>query len=365
MRAGERATLLAWLNRGIRDGRTARLESEFPTALFSGNTAQDLRNHIVVRCNGRFASHVLVHTIPVEAVGKNLKLGMIGMVYTDPAFRGRGAAKIALERAIAQLKEDGTALTILWSDLDAFYARVGFHRAGVENFYLLGREHCRDMCGMSLGELEVRNAASTDWQYLERLYAAKPSRHQRPAGRLARLAAAPDSETLVAVRAGTPVAYATMGRGDDLTGVVHEWAGGARGLMACLNRFFEVRSEITLLEGPIHERATRPLRSAGACPHPGSLGLMRILDAEKLWAMLANGVPALAGMQLVENESAETSFTFSTTRRSFTLSHQSALSFLFGPSMPRTLQLGLEPDEREVLHKRLPLPLFIWGFDSI
>ncbi len=92
---------------------------------------------------------------------------------------------------------------------------------------------------------------------------------------------------------------------------------------------------------------------------------MRILDAEKLWATLANGVPALADMRLANATSAENSFIFSTARRDFPLSHESALSLLFGPSMPQALQLGLAPDERDELYKRFPLPLFIWGFDSI
>lgn len=365
VRAEEREALLAWLNHGLRNTREQRLEAEFPTALFSRNLAHDLDKHILVRSNGRFASHALVHTIPVEAVGQRIELGMIGMVYTDPAFRGRGAARIAIEQAIEQMRERGTALAILWSDLDSFYQRLGFDRAGVENFYLLDSERCRSARATGLDAMDVRRATPTDWQSLERLYAAKPSRHLRAAGDLERLAAAPDCETLVAVRAGVPIAYAAMGRGDDLTGVVHDWAGDPAGLVACLNQFTQSQNEITLLEGPVHEAATRPLRVAGARPHPGSLGLMRILDAERLWTTVSGGEAALATMRLTADTSADNVYTFSTPQREFTLNHQSALTLLFGPSLPRSLRLGLEPVELEVLRRRFPWPIFLWGFDSI
>ena len=361
----EREALLAWLNRGLREGRKQRLEAEFPTALFSQDLAKDLDKHIVVRCGGRLASHVLVHTIPVEAVGLRIELGMIGMVYTDPAFRGRGAARYGLERALEQLKRHGTPLAILWSDLDAFYNRLGFDRAGVENFYLLSASQCRRALSPSDENVRVRPVIASDWPELERLYAAKPCRHLRRAGDLARLAAGPDCETLVAIQGRVLTAYATMGRGDDLIGVVHEWAGEADGLVACLNHFTRTRAEITLLEGPVHETATRPLRITGTRPHPGSLGLMRILDVEQLWSTLSSGCESLLNIRLRADSAAKDAYVLETPQRSFKMSHRDTLSLLFGPSIPRALHLGLDPEIRFSLQTRFPWPMFLWGFDSI
>lgn len=362
IRPDARPALLAWLNRGLRKNRKRRLEAEFPSALFSRDPASDLQKHVVVRCGGRLASHVLVHTIPVEALGLQIELGMIGMVYTDPDFRGRGAASLALDQALAQLKERGIPLAILWSDLDAFYNRLGFDRAGVENFYLLSSAQCQLASRSDCDRVTVRPVAETDWQDLEHLYAGKPSRHLRPAGELARLAAAPDCETLVAIQGGVLTAYASMGRGDDLTGVVHEWAGDGDGLVACLLRFTQTRDEVTLLEGPVHEAATRPLRITGTRPHPGTLGLMQILDVEKLWSALSIGCESLSEIRLTADSGF---YVFETPGRSFKLSHSDALSLLVGPSVPRALQLGLEPELRDALGTRFPWPLFLWGFDSI
>ncbi|MCP4036160.1 MAG: hypothetical protein GY733_04430, partial [bacterium] len=259
----------------------------------------------------------------------------------------------------------GARLAGLWSDLDAFYARLGFHRAGVENFYLLDATTCAVAYGGEAQALEVRPVQESDFAQLEALYAQKSARHLRSTGELARLARAPDCEVLVATHESQPIAYASMGRGDDLTGVVHEWAGDAAGVGACLRRFASRRSEITLLEGPIHERATVALRRAGARPHPGSFGLMRILDVESLWNTLTKGEEDLAGMRLRETGADDKGFVFETPQRCFALSHECALSLLFGPALPRTLSLGLDTASRTALTNHLPWPLFIWGFDSI
>lgn len=361
----ERSALLRWLDDGLRRGNAGRLEAEFPTTLSSGDMTAVLANHIVIRCDGQFASHAMARTIPVTARGIEIKLGMIGMVYTDPAFRGQGAATLALEGAIARLKDCGANLAILWSDLDAFYGRSGFHRGGIENVYLLNEDLCRRARSRDLANLQVRRAVASDWPHLETLYASKSSRHLRSPGELAQLAGAPECDTRVALADGRAVAYASMGRGDDLTGVVHEWAGAPEGVIEILNTFATKQSEFMLLEGPQQEAATESLRSCGVRPNPGTLGLMRILDAGHLFRVITQGHETLADMTLVPCPHHASAYTFSTATREFTLSHQSALSLFFGPTLPRTLQLGVESHEREALSSRFPLPLFIWGFDSI
>lgn len=365
LRTHERDELLAWLNRGLRNGRPARLEAEFHSTLFSGDPERDRDCHVLVRDRGRFASHCLVRSIDAEAMGSRIRLGLIGMVYTDPGARGRGAARLALEASVERLSQQGANLAVLWSDLDDFYARLGFERAGIENVYLLDRELCNAACTDEARALEVRDAEETDWPGLERLYDAKPSRHVRAAGELERLAAAPDTRTLVALREGEPLGYAAMGRGDDLTGVVHEWAGDENALVACLARFAETNPEIVLLEGPTPERPTRPLRRCGARPQPGSFALMRILDVENLWSALIQGSSELQQVRLGPDPSGASDYVLETPERTFALSHQSTLSLLFGPAMPRTLSLGLDNRTRAALARRFPWPLFIWGFDSI
>ena len=310
-------------------------------------------------------SHALAHTSTVEARGTRTTVGMIGMVYTDPKFRGRGAAQLAVRGAVERLHARGASLVILWSDLDAFYARLGFHRAGIEHSYCLDAELCERMYKNHLGEVQVRAPRDDDWPHLERLYSEKPSRQIRAIGSLRQLARTPDCETLVAIQDDRPIAYASMGRGDDLTGIVHEWGGASGGLIRCLNEFARSRGEVALLEGPVPEPATQPLREVGAPKNVGTLGLIQLLDAQGLFKTIARDQPQLRNMHLTAHPHHDNAYTFSTPHADITLSHQSALSLLFGPSLPRSLQLGLEADECHALRICFPWPLFVWGFDSI
>ncbi len=357
--------MLHWLNAGLRDGRARRLESEFPSALFGGDVSAACERHVLVREGESAASHCLVRSIEVEALERQIDLGMIGMVYTDPAFRGRGAARIAIEAGVERLRKLGASVAVLWSDLDSFYNRLGFHRAGIENFYVVDRELCRRAGFGEDDRIEVRSAEAQDWFELEVLYASKPARHIRAPGELRRLAAAPACETRVATRDERVTAYASMGRGDDLSGVIHEWAGDAAGVGSCIDSFARERDEVIVLEGPVHERATVGLRRAGARPNPGSFGLMKILDVDRLWEQLTESADALRDMRLTRSPYSDAEFVFETPGRRYPLSPASALSLLFGPALPRTLALRLDPTTRNAIGRHLPWPLFIWGFDSI
>lgn len=365
VREQERRELLRWLDHGLRAGREGRLEAEFAPVLHQGDPAAECQQHVLVREGEKHASHCLTRTITVEALGRRLELGMIGMVYTDPAFRGRGAARLAIEAGIDRLREQGASVAVLWSDLDSFYTRQGFHRAGIENFYVIDRELVRRAQLAADDSIEVRPAQPHDWFELETLYASKPTRHVREQGELRRLAAAPDSRTCVAVREERVLAYASMGRGDDLGGVVHEWAGDPAGVGACIETFACELDELIVLEGPIHERATVALRRAGARPNPGSFGLMRILDVDAVWESLSEGTEALADMRLTCSDASDAEFVFEMPGRRFPLSAPNALSLLFGPALPRSLALGLNAATRNAIGRHLPWPLFIWGFDSI
>ena len=357
----EHPVLMKWLNHGLRAGKLRQLESEFPHLMNSEN----LRNHVVMRRDGQFAAHCLIQIASVTAGDRDLDVGMIGMVYTDPAFRGRGLASACLEKGLSKIEKSKASLALLWSDLDRFYGRLGFDRAGIERFYLIDRALCSRALRAASPIDRVRPARTSDWPHLEALHASKTPHCRRPSGFLAQLSESPDCRFLVAELNGIPVAYAAMGRGDDLARTVHEWAGTSDGLIACLSILLDSDEEITLLEGPVKESATRGLRGAGAASGRGSLGLLKILDIETIWSSVCGRARGLSGMRLSEHPSAPGTFLFSTPSQEIDLSHRSALSFLFGPSMPRSLLVALSIEERERLRTYLPYPLFMWGFDSI
>lgn len=357
--AAARGALLAWLDAGLRGGRAGRLAAELPLAL--GEAAED--DHVVAWIAGAPASHALLRRIELEAAGVRLRLGMIGLVYTDPAWRGRGLAGACVEEALRRLAARGALLAALWSEAGSLYARHGFAPAGRETLWRLDTEICQRALAPLGGPSEVSPVRGDEWPALEALHAAKPSRVLRRGGELARAAGAPDCEVRVAREGGAPVAYAARGRGDDFRGVVHEWAGSARGVLSCLAHWLARGEELALLAGPAPEAPLAQLGAAGALPVPRPFAWLRLLGAEALWERLAGRSAALARLRL--RPAAQGGFRFGDAERGAPLHAPEALALLFGPRPPAAALALLDGAERAALAERLPWPLFVWGFDSI
>jgi predicted N-acetyltransferase YhbS len=363
-RAAAREPLLAWLDAGLRGGRSGRLAAEYPTALADGGAL-----HAVVRVAGAPVSHALARAVEVDLGTQCLRLGMVGLVYTEPRHRRRGLGAHCVRAATAALARARVPLVALWSERPEFYRRLGFEPAGRQWLQALDPTACRRAAG-SLGAAPpdcVERVRPSDLEALERLYAVKPVRVRRAPGELARHAAGPDLDLLVARRGGAAVAYVACGRGDDFAGVAHEWAGDAAGVLACLEALARERGSITLLSGPAEEEPAARLRRVGPPARPGPFALLRLLDARALWAGLASGA-ALEKLQLEGAGAAEDRaprFRLIAPETSIELSHGAALALCFGPELPSAALARLDAHQARALRARLPLPLFAWGFDSV
>jgi GNAT superfamily N-acetyltransferase len=278
LRAGERDTLLHWLDAGLRGGRRDRISAEYAVALEDAAP----EDHALARVDGRLAAHALARPLVLRAGGTELPAGMIGLVYADPAHRRRGLASACVEAALHRLAARGAVLAMLWSERESFYRRLGFSPGGCEVFHRVDAALLRALRDR-LGALpRVREARESDFSDLEAMYAAKPAGVRRAPGTLARAARAPDCRLLVATEGDTAIAYAARGRGDDFPGVVHEWAGDAAGVAACLEAWAALEPESWLLASSHEEPLVRALRAAGAERVEKPLALLRVLDAAAL-----------------------------------------------------------------------------------
>lgn len=350
--------MLDWLDDGLRRGER-RLEAEYPLALGAGAGAVQR----VVFDGEAPVAHALLQSVEVLARGRALRVGLVGSVYSDPAQRGRGFAQACVRACVDEARAQGLALVLLWSELAGFYGRLGFAACGRDTLLgvdggLLGRADGGDRLAVGAGALAVSAPAPTEFAALEALYARKPVRVHRAAGALARLAAAPETELLAARRAGAPVAYAALGRGDDFRGVVHEWAGESRGVLACLAELFLRHGPLRMLAGPEPEPPVPALVAAGAPLERRPLGLARLLDVGELWCAIA---PRSLGVRFVQRGDRVELLAGSARA---VISAGAALELFFGAG-PRVLGDGHEPQTRRALEAALPWPLYVWGFDSV
>jgi hypothetical protein len=301
------------------------------------------------------------HVAEARAYGRGVPLGMIGLVYTEPECRGRGFARACIDSCVEELGRRGVPLAVLWSDKRDFYRRLRFHAAGRETLYGVDSGLCHRARVGTRQPIGLDLAKPRDFDALESLYAAKPVGARRPPGALAGLAAAPDTQLVVARRRGGPVAYAALGRGDDFPGVVHEWAGNPEGVLACLEAFCGEGGAIGWLCGPVDEDPAPALRRAGARGQEGAFALVRLIDAGGLWRRVA---PRLSDRVRLEQCGERVALIGSAGRS--TLAASEALELLFGTGeVPPSAAGLLTAEAREALDQLLPWPLYLWGFDSI
>ncbi len=366
-RPDEFPRLLDWLDDGLRGGRRGRLAAEYPVAL----SPADLGAHLLIEESGGFLSHAFVRRVDAVAREISVSLGMIGLVYSAPEARNRGLASACVEAAIAELARSGAQLIALWTDRTRFYTRLGFGLSGREWIWRLDAARVerarrisrdRDDDGSRPRTSEVSGPRERDAEILERAASERPAFVRRAPGQLARAWTAADCEVKVARRDGVPVAYSALGRGDDFPGIVHEWAGEPAALLDCLSAHLETRTAIGLLSSSAGEPLTDRLRDAGAVASPGGFAWLRIVDASALWSSIVAKAPGLSGTAL---SGAGDSFTLEAGAVKLSLRHRELCALIAGPRLPAGILADLPEPWLGALRERLPLPLFVWGFDSI
>lgn len=171
-----------------------------------------------------------------------VSVGIIGAVATDPCWRRRGLASRLVEELMRWLTDQGVSLIVLWSSDHAFYRRFGFEPAGNQGVLPL-----RQMTLPSSTGLRIEKGWSP------RLFDCL---RRRKGGILLRES---DRSWVSAHKnvnwywLGTeenPLAYAALGRGIDLPGLIHEWGGEPELLMKLFSRIFEENPHAGLLGLP-------------------------------------------------------------------------------------------------------------------
>ena len=347
----EVADLHDWLDDGLRRGVRGRLAAEYPLSMGQDGS----RIHRAVFSGGRPVAHAMLHPTVALARGRRVPLGLIGNVYTDPGSRGRGLAGACVVACLEEARRRSLPLVVLWSELGEFYGRLGFLPVGEETLLHVGSVLERTM----KEEWRVRPAEDADFRALEPLYDHKTVRAERPPGSLRRFAGAPDTRLVLAERSTGPEAYAALGRGDDFADVAHEWAGHPGGVLACLRALARERPRLGVLAGPGNPPAMDALRKAGAASSRGPFALARILDAGALWKAVGGGPSPLRVHPLGEE------VLFETEHAAIAARPEAALEIFLGAGPSKELCEALGRPAGRELARRLPWPLYLWGFDSI
>lgn len=106
-------------------GRSVSLAERFPATLHAGNCPD-----ILLACRAHeIAAAIVIKRFHWFTAERSRRGAMIGLVYAQPAERGRGLASQLLRAAAQRLREDGAAFAVLWTAQPEFYRRLGWQSA--------------------------------------------------------------------------------------------------------------------------------------------------------------------------------------------------------------------------------------------
>ncbi len=377
--AEERGQILAWLGAGLRPGRPAAIEREYPACFGPDSPALPI---VAWRGTEPAAFCLLLPTRFALATG-TLRTGLISLVYTDPRFRGRGLARLVVARALAEARSARLGLCLLWSEpgLADFYSAQGFARAGCEQLLafdaaLLAAASADDRAASSpsVPAVEIDAARARDWPAIAALRAERTC-HAALSGAASDWLGIPDLAIRVARRGASVVGFAMRGRGDDFSGVVHEWGGETDAVLRCCAALLPEQADAGLLLLSPRETCslTWRLRQAGARVVRGPLAWMQVADAGALAEDLASVVPELAAISLSllearAPEPARLRVANAKTRRTLEIDAADWLACVFGPDeagLTARSGSGLSSLLPPAAAAQLPLPFFVWGLESI
>jgi N-acetylglutamate synthase-like GNAT family acetyltransferase len=355
----EYASAISLINRCLRPNSPPSILKEYPLVLGKKN----MQNMRVIVNDGRVISHAGVYFQTLRSGKLAFRAGGIGSVATDPEFRGKGLASAVVEDCLRLMSEAGCHLAVLWTQRHSFYRRFGFELAGSEYLYQLNSNSIRP------ADRRPPRFAPYTPDYLPeiiRIHEREALRTERSPREYEVYFSLPKTKTLLAVREGVVTAYAVMGKGEDFPNCVHEWGGSADDVLWLTQKMASERrdQEIIFLASAEENEMTNRLQRARARRVFEYLAMMKIVNPADLSSEISRHFfDDDMQFKIVPYEN-EVSVEAGKVRARLA-NERMVVRLLFGPDRPANLLKSCSPTMNRTLKNILPIPLFIWGLDSV
>ena len=239
---------------------------EFPLLVGERNRGRSF----VLREREAIVSHAAWRPLELIAGGRRISAAGIGLVTTAAGRRGRGLAAELIGACLEAAAGEGAELALLFGTPSALYARAGFVLAGRERVL-------RVEPGPDATRAGIRRGQPQDAALLLPLLEEHPLRVSRGLEEFQTQLGLPNTELYVLEQGDSVAAYCVLGKGRDLGGVIHEWAGAAQPLASLIHSVASRRGEPLWVIGP--EALAAPLKAPGGL---GGLAMFRVLRPESL-----------------------------------------------------------------------------------
>lgn len=202
------------------------VSGEFPLLMGEENAGHQV---VLLDESDRIVSHAAWRAVELVSREERIPSAGIGLVTTARGFRGHGFAARVVRACIEEARREGVVAVWLFGTPSRLYERLGFALAGRENVMRIapsGFNHARDANQQrERVNANVRTGTSADASAILALFERHPVRAVRNVPDLERLLAVPDTRLYIHERERIATAYCIEGKGRDLQGVIHEWAG--------------------------------------------------------------------------------------------------------------------------------------------
>ncbi len=346
-----------FLNTNLRQDNKWPITSEYPTAFAPNN----IHNMSIIVEDEKIIAHAVLKTLIIKSPIAIFKVGAIGSVVTDPAHRHLGHSTKNIEKCIALAQEQECDLVVLWTDQFDFYRKMGFELAGFDYSYVIDKEHA-----IKNKDLRFVSGNNVDPAALQKLYSQHTVHALRSNEDFKQYMKIPNSNLYTAWDKNNQiVAYAVEGKGLDLINYVHEWAGQTTALVDLFNYVHQQKKQTVTVMTPAHSKNLhKELAKCSSMTHQGFLGMLKLINKTQLLNKIKKAFRAEGFDQIVfEEQNGKIVFGYGPDL--YTLDKESDLiQILFGP-MDITALDFMSAGTKEKLARILPMPLWIWGWDSI
>lgn len=353
----EYTNLIQFLNQTLREKTQWSIEKEFPTAV----NPKNIHNIRIITENDQILSHACLRPLIIKTPYLIYKVGAIGSVVTDPQHRNQGLSGQIIQSCIEEAKKQECDFAILWTNLYDFYRKFDFELAGNEISCIYNKK-----LPTTSTQLNFLQTSKIDPQALLKVYQKHTIQNHRTTEDIKKYLEIPNTKTYTAwdVR-GELVAFAIEGKGADLEGYIHEWGGAVPHLIALFNHILDQRkNEFTIILPMSAQNLLAEFKKENLMTHFGYLGMIKILNHENLFRKI-NKMAQFLQIPEFHIEKIPQGSAIKWHGGSFLIKDDRDLvQFLFGPEMP-TEHLNERSEDVQKLNDLFPLPLWIWGWDSI
>ena len=356
--ATEWPLVLQFLNQSLRPGQNWSIADEYPLALNPNN----LSNIRIITDGTKVLSHAVVKYVLIKTPIGFFKVAAIGSVVTADAYRGQGHSHAILQSCIETTTQAGCDFAILWTDLFDFYRKLGFELAGQEVSLIIDKP----LAVPTQPGLRILETNQVAPEALIRLYTQHTVGSIRTLEDLRKNFSIPGSRIFTLWDEHNQIqAYAIEGKGADLKGYIHEWGGSVSKLLPLFNHIRKTIGKPLTVLAPAHaQNLIRSLTEQEVFNHRGYLGMIKILHHENLIAKVLRYARS-KGIEDLQLSRGEDGLKITTKTVSITIPNdRDAVRFFFGPFDANDLS-GIDSATAAVLNQILPIPMWIWGWDSV